>query len=112
MGHIYKLDENEIRSYVPLSYGSEGSSGSGAALETALSEYNKCLSETISASFGAKDKSNAHAVLDAVSAQMLLVGTCVEGLDVMIDALIAKIDSDILAYEDSTASSLESQLGD
>ncbi len=110
MGHISQLDENEIRNYVPLSYGSNGSTGKGADLETAVSQYNACLADTISASFGANDKSNAHAVLNEISSQMILVASCVEGLDVMIDTLISKIDDEILTYEDTTASTLGSQL--
>lgn len=103
MSSITKIDEKEITEYKPINEVSNGTV-SGIGL------YNECIYDFLNEVFQPDDTSTVRDVLDTLNFEVGRIETLIEGVDVMFDTLIERIDDDILSKEDKIANNLSNSL--
>ena len=99
MSNITALDENEISEHV----GSFSSSGVGHQLTESMGVYSRRLNNISNHSFGKKDTSTAHEVIDELARQMNSVSEVVAEANLMMDNLFYIMQTSILDEEDKQA---------
>lgn len=102
MSDITKINPIEMRSYTKMSQDGHV----GVQARSALDTYTTRLGNISSIGFNSKDTSTAHAVIDALNAEISTLSESMEMVDSMMDALIELIVTDILDKEEQLSSTI------
>ena len=102
MSDITAIDPIEMRAYSKMS--TDGHVGVQA--RSALDTYTTRLGNISGIGFNSNDTSTAHAVIDALNAEISTLSESMEMVDSMMDALIESIITDILDKEDELSKTI------
>ena len=97
MRGITRLDVIEIEKHDSLA------EDMGAKAQSALMEYHAGLDRLVMSTFGPKDNSSVHEVINALMLSVTSISQSMEEVDDMIDCLMNMIKNDIIQKEDEMA---------
>jgi len=102
VGAIDQLDVDEINNFPKMS----DSAGKGTKIHEALEAYRDRLYTVISNGFYDDDSSTAHEVIDALAAEMTVILSLLDNVDVLFDEQIQTISDDVIGKEDQLATTI------
>ena len=100
MSNLTRLDEAELNSFPKMTV------DAGVRAKNALEAYGICLTNISGSSFGKKDTSTAHAVIDKLNSEIKTIADSMSEVDSMLDSILELIDHEIITKENNLAKEL------